>query len=312
MKWQSKLLQRCQNWFRPVVLLFFLGSIFLSHSTSAQQLLLPEVRVEGTRLADNRSSDLSSLREQIEQMLLGYAPSVDVSQIPRHPIRTVVQLRITEGDGYNFRGDLEMMMLRPIYGVESESVILFAAERGLEFQYTPSFQYHSLTSDLPESPLLRQIFYYATLGAMYYYDSFSVLGGAPFLQYLTAHRTEFERAWEDERRGGFGHNASYLSPRQHLTELKETWGNRFRELWYLYHREGLDSESSDEYGEVLHLFLEGLSAIQRENSTVHFAQFASDTKGGEMIQRLKTLSAPHQNALSQIIRSLFPTLGAQL
>lgn len=66
------------------------------------------------------------LTEQIEQLIIGYAPPIELSHIPLHPIRTVVVLYLTATDGFRYVGNLELMLTRPIYGRTDESPILGA------------------------------------------------------------------------------------------------------------------------------------------------------------------------------------------
>ncbi|MDO5035795.1 MAG: DUF4835 family protein [Porphyromonas sp.] len=287
--------------------LLALGLLF-AQQVSAQQLIFPEVQVTTLRVAETQIPQLTSLQEKLQQMLLGYRPNVEVNYSPIQPIRTVVQLRIRESIGSRYRGDLELVMLRPIYGEESESVVYLANESDIEFELDRSYTGVGIGNTLPEHPLFRRLFYHITMGSLYYYDSFASLGGTPFLTYLEEHRTRFEELYQNGAGSNLSLGGSYLAPQRHLSEIKGAWGTRFRELWYFYHREALDSDTPEEYGELLVMMLEGLEKIREENSSLTLIQYFSDTKSAEINERLSriSLSPSLQQSLTELLQRLMP------
>lgn len=272
-----------------------------------QTFFAPEVIVNAYGLPENSQKELSRLQEQLQMMLVNYAPDVSVEYVPKHPIRLSVVLFVEQAIGDQYQGGIEMAFYRPRYGRDRESLLLLLQEQQVSFRFQPQQSAAFVGRGIPEEQISRMIYYFATLGAMYYYDSFSIYGGSPFLNYLHEHRSIYDTAWQGEL-SLLGRKESKYAPSKHLNELRSEWGDRFRELWYLYHREALDSEVSTAYGEVTKVVLQGLKQLREFNSSLSFFSLFSDAKVLDITQYLQSEQTPTATEVRRLSEELFPSI----
>lgn len=281
----------------------------LSINGKAQSFFQPEVVINTSGIGDGVTRDLDDLETQLEDLLLNYSPKIYLTEIPKNPIRLFLLLNVNSGDGVEFVGDMEMVLYRPIYGEERESIVFITSERDLRFSFQKDFNRGGLGRSLPEDPLQARIYYYATLGLLYYYDSFSIYGGTPFLDYLEKEQGHFEQVMANSIQPISQGNSSRG---RYLSELKSEGGEKFRELWYLYHRSGLDAEDISKYGQSLHSVLMGLKALRDVNRSLSFFQFFSDTKRGEIRHYFLESKASPYEGVRKLVDELYPNLLSRL
>ncbi|MBR8773975.1 hypothetical protein IX306_001092 [Porphyromonas levii] len=273
-----------------------------------QTFFAPEVIVNAYGLPENTQKDLNHLQEQLQTMLVNYAPDISVEYTPKQPIRLTMVLFVEQAIGYQYQGSIEMAFYRPRFGRDRESLLLLLQEQEINFRFQPRQSPAFIGRDIPEEQISRMIYYFATLGAMYYYDSFSLYGGAPFLSYLQEHRSIFETSWQGEL-SLLGQKQSKYAPSRHLEELRSDWGDRFRELWYLYHREALDSEVTTGYGEVTKIVLQGVKQLREYNSSLSFFTLFSDAKALELSQYLQAEQTSTATEIRRLSEDLFPSIS---
>lgn len=276
-----------------------------------QSFYQPEVMLNAPEINEASKRDLERLEEQLQMMLLNYAPPVDLALTPKQPIRVFVLVNIKEVQLSEYRGDLEIAVYRPIYDKEEESLVMLIGERDVSFSFNPQLSPSFIGQELPTETLPMMVYYYVTLGAMYYYDSFSLYGGSPFLKFLEERKTLFQEAWQ--RGGALSLNReSRYAPREFLPELQTIWGDQFRELWYIYHREGLDAQDDGAYMRVLGTVLQTLRSMQLNNASLGFIPFFSDTKRGEMRVRLMEDKNLNSTRVKTLAEELFPNITGTL
>lgn len=285
--------------------LVLLGSTF---GLKGQAFFDPSVTINSYGLQQVAQRDLAKLQEQIQQMLELYRPDANLRYSPKRPIRIVVYLHVQEVIGNQYKGDMEMALYRPVYGVNREEPLVFFSEQSLAFQYRPEVTYDFLSGGLPESMLARILYYYATLGAMYYYDSFELKGGEPFLTYLNEHMQYLGAAW-NRPNGAVSVESSRYAPLVFLQEHKTSSGERFRELWYLYHRQGVDGSTSSAYGTTVKEVLEGLLQLRENNNSLPFIPLFYTAKSGAISQFLRQTDLPIATEVSRLMERLFPTFS---
>ncbi|MDN4754367.1 DUF4835 family protein [Porphyromonadaceae bacterium W3.11] len=275
----------------------------------AQSIFEPEVVINTSGVGDGATRDLAELETQLEELLVNYSPEIYLTEVPKNPIRLFVLLNVNSGDGVEFIADMEMVMYRPIFGEERESIVFITSQRELRFRFQKEFNRGGLGRSLPEDPLQARIYYYATLGLLYYYDSFSIYGGTPFLDYLEKEQGHFEQVMSNSYQ-----SLSQTNTRddRYLSELKSEWGEKFRELWYIYHRTGLDAEDDSKYGQSLYSVLMGLKALREANRSLSFFQFFSDTKQGEIRHYFLESKATTHDDAKRLVDELYPNLLSRL
>lgn len=269
----------------------------------------PEVIVNSRGLSDRSQNDLQVLQEQLEYMLLNYAPEVDVDLMPKHPVRVVVSLFVDKAIGEQYGGSVEMAIYRPRFRDKRESLLVFFRQKDMTFDFRPSKTPSLIGRSIPQYSIGKLIYYFATLGAMYYYDSFSLNGGTPFLTYLQSQSHFFQKGLREMTQFASNSNAFPLSPERHLNELQTESGGIFREAWYVYHREGLDSPRPDIYGGVLTVVLQVMKRIRDLDSTSSFLTLFIDAKEPEIRQYFQENKGKNDTRVAlSVAEELFPSV----
>lgn len=290
---------------RVLLLSFFIACF--GYNLRAQSFFYPEIMINGKGLADQTQRELSQLQEQLTYMMVNYAPNVAVSYVPKQPIRIHVFVYVDEALGNRYKGSLEVALYRPMYGREQTSLLAVFYESDITFAFQSDRTATFIGQSIPDDIISRMVYYYATLGAMYYYDSFALYGGNPFIKYLKEQKRFFETAWDDQPLIN-NSQLSRLSTANHIKELETDYGDRFRELWYLYHREALDSEMPSSYGRVTYVVLDGLLQLKEYDSSLSFFQFFSDSKGMELYQYIEGNVSSNAIEVRRVAEELFPSI----
>lgn len=278
-------------------------------SATGQSFFAPEVSLNLQGMPEQKQADLQGLQRQLEYMLIGYDPEIEVTLRPKQPIRIQLSLSVTQSVGDEYSGHLDIALFRPVYGADEEALLVLFHEKNLLFPFDPLLSPTFIGGEIPESPLFKVMYYYATLGAMYYYDSFSLYGGDPFLNYLVSRSGFFEAGWQDSGGLSNAYLTSKLSPSKYLPELQSKWGSYFRELWYLYHREGLDSPLPTAYNRVLTAVLQGLRQLREYESSTSFLTLFFDSKEKDMSAHFQANKGSLEVGNTRsLVEELFPSV----
>lgn len=284
--------------------LLLISWLLVSGESVAQALLRPQVEVVSSALALSNTRPLDELQMRITEYLKTFSLPVSMTLVPTHPIPVQVQLTLRSGDGQRFVGDIEIVMSRPVYGLMKQSPILVVSDREIPFEITSSSSFASYGQRLPNDPLMLRVLYYVTEGLVYYYDSFDIHGGNQILDFVKSERTRFATAW-DSTEGRTALNSHV--PERWLMEMESTHGTQLRELWYIYHREVLDSERQDVAEENLSLVLSSMAELYREQQIPILFRLLTDSKPSEVSRLIDGASSARRPELRAIFQEVFPT-----
>ena len=137
----------------------------------------------------------------------------------------------------SYEGNAQLVVARPVFNSTYESVLFTYVDKNFTFNYLPNsplyFNENSYTSELP---YILAVYAYVALAMDY--DSFSKLGGGPYLQKAfnlvnqARNSSSDKRAWDAQ---GDKRNRYWL-----VENLMSQQFVPFREAMYSYHRLGLD------------------------------------------------------------------------
>ncbi len=180
-----------------------------------------------------------------------------------------------------FEGTAQFIITRPVYGTNYETTVFSYVDRNFSFAYLPTQPVY-YRDNLYTDELTSIVAFYAYLALAVDYDTFSKLGGNPYVQ----------KAYSVMNYAQQGPARSYWGPegdkrnRYYLVEnLQNQQFLTFREGLYTYHRLGLDLFSSNPI-EVRKQTLDLLTNIRKlmlqvPNSVLINSFF--DAKGEEII-----------------------------
>lgn len=280
--------------------------LLLSRGAVAQSLLSPQVEINSSALALSNSRPIEDLKVLISETLSTFTLPIPLSLVPTYPIPVQVQITLRSGDGLRYVGDVEVVMSRPVYGTLDQTPILVVRDKEVSFEVGASSAYASLGQALPSDPLMLRLLFYITEGLVYYYDSFDIHGGNSIMDFVKKERSRFTSAWQSAapRMGIHQH-----TPERWLMEMESSYGAQMRELWFIYHREILDSERTEVTEENLSLVLPLLSELSRTQQVPLLVRLLTDAKASEVAQLIEKTSPTKKPALNASFQELFPTFA---
>lgn len=137
----------------------------------------------------------------------------------------------------SYEGNAQLVVSRPVYNSNYETVLFTYVDKNFTFSYLPSTQlYFNENSYTEELPYI--LAFYANVALIFDYDSFSKMGGSPYVQKAfnlvnqARNSSPNKRGWDSN---GDTRNRYWL-----IENLMSQQFTPFREGMYKYYREGLD------------------------------------------------------------------------
>jgi hypothetical protein len=161
----------------------------------------------------------------------------------------------------NYEGNAQLVVSRPVFNSNYETVLFTYVDKNFTFTYLPSTQlYFNENSYTEELPYI--LAFYANVALIFDYDSFSKLGGAPYVQKAfnlvnqASNSSPNKRGWDSN---GDSKNRYWL-----IENLMSQQFTPFREGIYKYYREGLDVATQNPAGTRAKV-LEFLNTVKEVN-----------------------------------------------
>lgn len=257
----------------------FLAVCLAAAPASAQELDCA-VQIDDSQL-EEQSSELSFL-DDLERKMQEYLNTrswTDDRFLQHERISCSLQIILEEAINLSeFQGRLIVTIRRPIYGTSQSSLVArindskwrFEHDRGTSLEYNLN-RYDSLTSVLD---------FYAFLILGYDYDTFSLLGGTPHFEKA---RTVADGA-ESSGDPGWSSVGTSRNRAQLLSELLSQRHEPLREVYYQYHRKGLDRfvGNTEQARESVIEALDTLQKLNRQTSRSFALNVFFQTKSDEM------------------------------
>ncbi|MCE6989885.1 DUF4835 family protein [Dyadobacter sp. CY323] len=137
----------------------------------------------------------------------------------------------------NYEGNAQLVVSRPVFNSNYETVLFTYIDKNFTFTYLPNTQlYFNENSYTEELPYI--LAFYANVALILDYDSFSKMGGAPYVQKAfnlvnqARNSSPNKRGWDSN---GDSRNRYWL-----VENLMSQQFTPFREGLYSYYRQGLD------------------------------------------------------------------------
>lgn len=161
----------------------------------------------------------------------------------------------------SFEANAQLVVSRPVYNSTYETVLFTYVDKNMTFNYLPSTQlYFNENSYTEELPYI--LAFYANIALIFDYDSFSKMGGSPYVQKafnlvnLARNSSPNKRGWDSN---GDSKNRYWL-----IENLQSQQFTPFREGMYKYYRQGLDIATQNP-AETRAKVLEFLNTVKEVN-----------------------------------------------
>ena len=257
-------------------------SIGIITNLSAQELIF-NVIVDSEKLVTQQTAEreiFDDLQKSITNFLNNQKWTNDEFE-KEEVIECNLVITLTESPSQNaFRGTAQVQSTRTIYNTNYESNLLLYVDRDFNFRYVEAqpliFNINSFTDNLTS---ILAFYVYVVLAMDY--DSFSVDGGAPYVE--TAFNIANVAAQSPEagwRRGQSTLNRFWLAENLQAQQMIE-----FRKAIYNYHRLGLDRFliEPDESRQVILDALKTISEVNRLKPSAVLTNIFFDAKYTELV-----------------------------
>ncbi len=292
------------KWIVLLVLLF--AFVF---QTEAQELNA-KVTVNSDRIQTTNKNIFTSMEKALNQFINAQKWSNSSFATNERIDCTFSLTIITQPSDNMFTAELFVQARRPVYNSSYSTNILNFRDTKLEFEYTENAPIEFVQGVI-ESNLVAVTAFYCNLILGLDFDSFSPMGGGVFFRQAQtiSMQAQGNSAWK-------GWEAFDDPKNRHaiITALTDESLKAYRELWYTYHRKGLDEMAANpDRGRTTILtalpVLKDLRSIR--NSSILIQMF-SDSKLDEVVSLASKATAEEKKEIYDMLKSVYPTQSGQL
>ncbi len=292
------------------LLLVALCPFIPTQSAEAQELNCT-VTLNFNQLVSQQNTDNSNLN-QLRSVIADFINArrwTNDNYNPEERINCKININLVRSPAQGiYEGTAQVVATRPVYGTNYESVILNFIDRNFNFSYLPSNPMY-YNENTYSDELTQTLAFYAYLILAVDYDSFSKLGGNPYLQ--KALQTANLAAGVSPAGAPAGWNSTG-GDRRNRYWLIDNFNNQImlpvRESMYAYHRTGLDKFTENPIAarqQVMNL----LNAVQQASKGMPGAVYINtlfDAKGEEIYKIMAEASKEDRQKAFAILSQLDP------
>ncbi|MDR2626672.1 MAG: DUF4835 family protein [Dysgonamonadaceae bacterium] len=208
-----------------------------------------------------------------------------------------------------FRAELLIQSSRPVYNSSYITTLCNYRDTKFDFEYmenaTIQMQQNTLNNNLE-----AVIAFYANLILALDFDSFSPMGGSVFFRQAQQIATMAQSAgWN-----GWSAFDDSKSRGSMITAYLDESLKSYRELWYTYHRKGLDEMAANP--DRARMTVLSVAPAMKEMRQARFSeillQMFADAKLDELVAIAGKATADEKKELYDLLRGIYPTLSTQL
>ena len=279
-----------------------LSIAFLVPNLCVAQELNARVTVNGDRIANADKSVFTTLQNALTEFI-NNRRWTDATFAVNERIDCSMTIIVNEMEESSFKGEIQVQARRPVYNSSYTTTLLNFRDQQFDFEYMEGepleYQENMLTGNLTATV----VFYiYIILGLDF--DSFSPLGGTAYIQQAQ----QIVSLAQSQSWSGWKAFESTRNKHAVATSLQDNASEAFRNLWYTYHRRGLD-EMAANAARGRTTLIEALPALQDVKSarpTSILLQMFADAKLDEIVQIYSEATAQERQAGYKLLQEIYP------
>lgn len=287
--------------------IFIIGMI-LAFSAGAQELKC-RVEINSDQIQGTNKQVFSTLKDAIMEFLNNRKwTNAQFAVNERIECTLIITIKdVPETDRYS--AEIQVQSRRPVYNSSYSTTLFNFKDSKFEFTYQ-EFEPLNFTDQSFDSNLTAVLAFYAYMIIGIDFDSFSPEGGEPYFamaeNIVNLAQSSMETGWkafEDDR------NRHAL-----VTAFTESRTAAFHQLWYDYHRKGLDEMalSTDKGRSKITACIESLKDIRESSPTTILLPLFKDSKLDELINVYSKAPVQEKEDIYKILIRLYPTDGSRL
>jgi len=235
----------------------------------------------------------------------------DATFSPNERIDCSMTIIVSEMPSDNsFKSEIQVQARRPVYNASYATPLFNFRDKELSFDYT-EFEPLEYTENTLNSNLVATVVFYIYTILGLDFDSFSPKGGTAFFQQAQqiVNLAQAQTSWNGWKAFENDRNRHAL-----ITALTDNTSDAFRDMWYNYHRKGLDEMVSNaERGRTTILSsIPVLKQIKSARPTSPLIQFFADTKLDELVSVYSEATSQEKQEGYNDLSNLFPAFSTRL
>lgn len=204
----------------------------------------------------------------------------------------------------NYKGEIQVLARRPVYNSAYTTTLINYRDKQLDFEYI-EFQELSYTQNTLENNLTAAVVFYLYTILGLDFDSFSPKGGKGYLEQAQqiVNMAQAQGTWTGWK--AFDSNNRHAV----ITALTDNLSDSFRDMWYTYHRKGLDEMAAnpDRGRTTIISALPALQEIKSARPSSILLQMFSDAKLEEVVGVYSKATAQEKQEGFKMLSELYPT-----
>ena len=210
----------------------------------------------------------------------------------------------------SFKGEIQVQARRPVYNSSYTTTLLNYRDTELSFDYT-EFEPLEYTENTLNSNLIATVVFYIYTILGLDFDSFSPKGGTAFLEQAMqiVSLAQAQPTWTGWKAFENDRNRHALA-----TALTDNTSELFRDMWYNYHRKGLDGMAAnpDRGRTTIIGLLPVLEQVKSARPTSPLLQMFADSKLDEVVLIYSKATTQEKQEGSNMLSNLYPALTTRM
>lgn len=235
----------------------------------------------------------------------------DATFSPNERIDCSMTIIVSEMPSDNsFKSEIQVQARRPVYNASYTTPLFNFRDKDLTFDYT-EFEPLEYTENTLNSNLIATVVFYIYTILGLDFDSFSPKGGTAYLQQAQqiVNLAQAQTSWNGWKAFENDRNRHAL-----ITALTDNTSDAFRDMWYNYHRKGLDDMVANaERGRATILSsIPVLKQVKSARPTSPLIQLFADTKLDELVNVYSEATPQEKQEGYNDLSNLFPAFTTRL
>lgn len=210
----------------------------------------------------------------------------------------------------SFKGELLVQSRRPVFNTAYITPMLNFRDAQFDFEY---IEYQPIEFDVNrlQSNLVATIAFYVNLVLAIDFDSMSPMGGTPYFRQMQL------IAENAQSNGWSGWESSFGAQRNRygiISEFNNASQESYREMWYNYHRLGLDemANNAEKGREKIVSSLPVISSIHARSANSVLITLFADAKLDELVHFLALSTENEKQTAYETLMNIYPTRTTEL
>ena len=210
----------------------------------------------------------------------------------------------------SFKGEIQVQARRPVYNSSYTTTLLNYRDTELSFDYT-EFEPLEYTENTLNSNLIATVVFYIYTILGLDFDSFSPKGGTAFFEQAMqiVSLAQAQPTWTGWKAFENDRNRHALA-----TALTDNTAELFRDMWYNYHRKGLDEMalSMDKGRAAVTDAVKMIEEVYKAASTSVLLPLFSDSKLDELVNIYSLAPQTEKDEIYKLLIGIYPTENTRL